>query len=93
MRNISTLVPVAIVGVLMSAMVLAQTSGGEAEVTPAKAPNRAEVIVVATCGGDAFALSHPQGWHDALGAKRVHDRALAIGGNTEFAAACDPTDA
>ncbi len=95
MRNISTLVPLAIAGVLLSAMVLAAPLDGSAVGTPAKAPNRADLFVGATCSEHAAGVvSQPQGWHNALGSKLVHDRAVTLAeGNPDLATGCDAIDA
>jgi hypothetical protein len=84
----SILVSVGAVGVLVAAVVLASPMSTETAGTPAVAPNRAEVHVVATCGAGAAA---PDSWHDALGTRRAAERDLVLVSATgDVAEVCDP---
>jgi hypothetical protein len=90
MKKISTFVPVTLAGVLFAAMVLAAPLGTETQGKPAKAPNRADVFAVAICADPAVTpASQAQSWHNALGSKRVHDRALILASsNPDLAKGC-----
>ncbi|MFN6924139.1 MAG: hypothetical protein ACK4P8_00655 [Tabrizicola sp.] len=75
----SILVPAAVVGGVAAALVLASPMNTGTEAEPAAAPDRAEVFAIADCGGMALtAVSEQTSWHDALGSKRVNDRALVL---------------
>ncbi len=77
MKKMTILVPATIATAMLSAVVFASTPTSESKGTPAKAPNRAEVLDVATCAVPApVATVQTTGWHNALGSKRVQDRAL-----------------
>jgi hypothetical protein len=90
MKKMTILVPVSISSILLSAVVFAATPTSETQGTPATAPNRAEVFAVAACGEPAVSVAaQAQSWQNALGNKRVQDRALVLAkGNAEPGAAC-----
>ncbi|MES2916142.1 MAG: hypothetical protein V4753_13575 [Pseudomonadota bacterium] len=91
MKKMSLLVPAAVSSILLSAVVLASPMTGTTQATPATAPNRAEVFVAATCAAPAVSvLADAQSWQNALGNKRIQDRALILAkAGSDDAAACD----
>lgn len=79
MKNLTILVPASIATMLISAVVFASTPTSETQTSPAKAPNRAEVFTVATCGSPSMVETvQATNWQSALGSKRVLDRALVL---------------
>ncbi|WP_137112316.1 hypothetical protein [Rhodobacter sp. SY28-1] len=79
MKQTTILVPASIATVLFSAMVFASTPTANPEAVPAKAPNRAELFAIDTCGaGSDVATVQATSWQNALGGKRVMDRALVL---------------
>ncbi len=91
MKKMPILVSVAVSSMLLSAVVFASTPASDAQATPAKAPNRAEVIVAAACDAPAVAiLADAQSWQNALGNKRAHDRAVILAkAGSDAASGCD----
>lgn len=91
MKTLSILVPAAAAGVFLSAMVFASTPTSDTQGATAVAPNRAEVFAVAACGAPAVSvLANAQSWQNALGSKRIQDRALILAkAGTDLAAPCD----
>jgi hypothetical protein len=90
MKKMTILVPATVATALLTAVVFASTPTSETQGTPAKAPNRAEIYAVATCGASAeVATVQAASWQNALGSKRVVDRALVLAkGNATQP--CDP---
>lgn len=92
MKKMTILVPATIATALLSAVVFASTPTSESNGTPAKAPNRAELFAVATCGAPAgVATVQAASWQDALGSKRALDRALVLA-KDGAAVPCDPVN-
>lgn len=88
--NMTILVPATIASALLSAMVFASTPAADSKGTPAKAPNRAEVFAVATCGVPApVDTIQTTGWHTAPAQKLVRKRAL-VKAKASGAEPCDP---
>ena len=90
MKRMTILVPASIATVLVSAMVFASTPTANPEATPAKAPNRAELFAIETCGAaSGVATVQATSWQNALGGKRVQDRVLVLA-KADAAQPCDP---
>jgi hypothetical protein len=91
MKKMSILVPVAAYSILLSAMVFASTPTSDTQGAPAQAPNRAEVFAAATCGVTAVSvMADAQSWQDALGNKRLQERALVrANASTDLANPCE----
>ena len=91
MKRLTILVPASIATVLVSAVVFASTPTVNPEVSPAKAPNLAELFAIETCGAASGAATvQATSWQNALGGKRVQDRALVLA-KADAAQPCDPT--
>jgi hypothetical protein len=92
--KMSILVPVGAIGALAAAVVLASPITTTTDGEPAKAPNRAELYLAATCGvGAADAVSHAASWNNALGSKRALDRALVLASaDADAARDCEPSE-
>jgi hypothetical protein len=91
MKKMTILVPVTLSSILLSAVVFASTVTTDAEGTTAKAPNRADLFSAAACGAPAVAvLADATSWQNALGNKRIQDRALLmpVKGNADLAKDC-----
>lgn len=93
MKTYSILVPGALAGILVAAVVFAAPLDGGATGKPATAPDRSEIFANATCiTGAATVSAQAQDWNSALGSKRIQDRALVLAAGTA-AAACAGSDA
>jgi DNA-binding transcriptional regulator YdaS (Cro superfamily) len=88
--KMSAVVLVGAFGAVAAAMVLASPLETDTGATPAKAPNRAEAYMLATCGEVApIAVSQAQDWHSALASRRLQDRELVLAkGTTDPAGDC-----
>lgn len=88
----SILFTVGAFGALAAAVVLASPMNTGTEGTSAKAPNRAEVFLAASCGEIAFGTEvHPASWNNALASKRAVDRDLVLA-NGKSAEGCIPAE-
>lgn len=91
MKKMTILVPATIATMLISAVVFASTPTSETQANPAKAPNRAEVFAIDTCAAASGAATvQATNWQNALGGKRVLDRALVLA-KAGSAQPCDVT--
>lgn len=90
MKMMTILVPATVATALLTAVVFASTPTSVSNDTPAQVPNRAEVFAIASCGAPAdVATVQATSWQNALGSKRVVDRALVLAKDS----AAEPCDA